>query len=305
MIMKTNQTDKININSGKCTGCGFCVRVCPDNVFTLTAGKVTITGEKCIECGHCVAVCPEQAISYDLINDTLGFNTFKEKTDWIPYGESNISDLVQLLRSRRSCRNYSTKPVTPDILEDLVKIGTTAPSGTNSQSWTFTILPSRNDVVCFGGKISDFYRQLNRKARNPIFRLLSKCFLGDSLGKYYRTYYQSISRGLREWDEGGKDRLFHGATSIILIGSSAEASCPIEDAMLATQNILIASHAMGLGSCLIGFAVEAIKRDKNIKRFLSLPSNNTIYSVIAIGYPAETYKQVTGRKKIVPYYPDI
>ena len=65
--MKTIQTEKIHINSDKCTGCGLCVTVCPDDVFALAAGKVTITGEKCIECGHCVAVCPEQAITYDLI----------------------------------------------------------------------------------------------------------------------------------------------------------------------------------------------------------------------------------------------
>ncbi|MCK5196069.1 MAG: nitroreductase family protein, partial [Desulfobulbaceae bacterium] len=269
--MKIIQKEKININSHKCTGCGFCVNVCPDNVFTLSAGKVIIAGEKCIECGHCMAVCPEQAITYDLLTHILEFKTFTEKTDWIPYGKSNISDLVQLLRSRRSCRNYIAKPVSRDLLEDLVKIGTTAPSGTNSQAWTFTILQSRKEVISFGGKVSAFYRDLNRKAENPVLRLLAKYFLGDSLGKYYRTYYESIALGLREWDEEGKDRLFHGATSIILIGSTTEASCPAEDAMLATQNILIAAHAMGLGTCLIGFAVEAIKRDKNLTRYLSLP----------------------------------
>lgn len=303
--MKIDKNRKININSHKCTGCGFCVTICPDNVFALSAGKVTIAGEKCIECGHCIAVCPEQAITYDLLTNILEFKTFTEKTDWIPYGKSNISDFVQLLRSRRSCRNYIAKPVSRDLLEDLVKIGTTAPSGTNSQAWTFTILQSRKEVIKFGGKVSAFYRNLNRKAENPVLRLLAKCFLGDSLGKYYRTYYESIAQGLREWEEEGKDRLFHGATSIILIGSTTEASCPAEDAMLATQNILIAAHAMGLGTCLIGFAVEAIKRDKTLTRYLSLSSNNTTYSVIAIGYPAEKYKQVTGRKKIIPFYPEL
>ena len=131
---------------------------------------------------------------------------------------------------------------------------------------------------------------------------MAKCFLGYSLGKYYRKYYESITQGLREWDEEGKDRLFHGATSIILIGARAEASCPAEDAILATQNILIAAHAMGLGSCLIGFAVEAIKRDTRVKTFLSITNDTTIYSVIALGYPAEKYKRVTGRKKVIPLY---
>lgn len=300
--MKTNNTGEIFINSNKCTGCGLCMSVCPDKVFALSTGKATITGEKCIKCGHCVAVCPEQAITYDAIDNILGFKSFPEKTDWVPFGKSNISDLVQLLRSRRSCRNYIAKPVKKDLLDDLVKIAITAPSGTNSQAWTFTVLQSRKEVDRFGGKVADFYRDLNRKAKNPALRTLAKCFLGDSLGKYYRKYYESITQGIKEWDEDGKDRLFHGATAIILIGSTAEASCPAEDAMLATQNILIASHAMGLGSCLIGFAVEAIKRDKRVKRFLSIPNDTTIYSVISLGYPAEKYKQVTGRKKVIPRY---
>ena len=57
------------------------------------------------------------------------------------------------------------------------------------------------------------------------------------------------------------DRLFHGAAAAILVTGRRQASCPAEDALLATQNILLAAHAMGLGSCLIGFAVEAMRRD--------------------------------------------
>lgn len=295
----------ITVDIRKCTGCGFCVQTCPDNVFSLSDGKSHIVGEKCIKCSHCIAVCPEGAIISNVLGSAMKFATFSEKLGWIPQGKTNIADLVQLLRSRRSCRNYTSKPVKRDILEDLVKIGTTAPSGTNSQAWTFTIIPSRSQIVRLGGKVASFYKGLNKKAENPFLRLLTKFFLSDSLGRYYRRYYKNIAQGLREWDEEGKDRLFHGASCAILVGSGPEASCPAEDAMLATQNILIAAHAMGLGTCLIGFVVEAIKRDKSLKTCLSLAAKNTIYSVIAIGYPAEKYKQVTGRKKIIPFYPDL
>ena len=49
-----------------------------------------------------------------------------------------------------------------------------------------------------------------------------------------------------------KDQLFHGSTAAILTGSNPGVSCPAEDAPLATQNILLAAHSIGLGSCLIG-----------------------------------------------------
>lgn len=76
----------------------------------------------------------------------------------------------------------------------------------------------------------------------------------------------------------------------------------MEDAMLATQNILLAAHAMGLGSCLIGFAVEAMQNDPSIQRYLKMPDEEKVIAVVALGYPDETYQTLTGRKRIVPRY---
>jgi len=77
----------------------------------------------------------------------------------------------------------------------------------------------------------------------------------------------------------------------------------MEDALLATQNILLAAHAMGLGTCLIGFAVAAMQRKPAIKEQLQIPADEPIYSVIALGYPDERYERVAGRKSVVPRYP--
>ena len=54
---------------------------------------------------------------------------------------------------------------------------------------------------------------------------------------------------------------------------------------------------------MIGFAVEAIKRDKNIRKLLDIPDDESIFAVIAIGYPAELYQRAALRKKIIPRYP--
>jgi nitroreductase len=79
-------------------------------------------------------------------------------------------------------------------------------------------------------------------------------------------------------------------------------SNPKEDALLATQNILLAAHSMGLGTCLVGFAVEAIRYDQTIKHFLKIPNVEKVYAVIAVGYPDEEYQGLTGRKKVVMRY---
>jgi nitroreductase len=117
------------------------------------------------------------------------------------------------------------------------------------------------------------------------------------LDQYYRNYYPLVRKAIEEWEESGKDKLFHGAAAAIIVGSKPGATCPAEDALLATQNILLAAHSMGLGSCLIGFAVSAIKEAPEIKLSIGIPADETVYAVIALGYPDESYETVAGRKK--------
>lgn len=119
---------------------------------------------------------------------------------------------------------------------------------------------------------------------------------------YYENYYESIQEGLREWETEGKDMLFHGAPAAIVVGSKKEASCPAEDALLATQNILLAAHSLGLGTCLIGFAINAMNRDHSLYDLLKIPDDEKAYAVIAIGHPRETYRKVTGRKPVEVRY---
>ena len=166
-------------------------------------------------------------------------------------------------------------------------------------------MDSRQEVTALGNRIAIFFKRLNRLADNPIARLWSRLFGNDALGRYYRSYYQTMAEGLREWKETGRDRLFHGAPAVILVGSTPNGSCPKEDALLATQNILLGAHALGLGSCLIGFAVAAIRHDPSIKKILTIPEEEPIHAVIALGFADESYQRVTGRRPVVPRYPGV
>ena len=291
------------IDPEKCTGCGLCVKVCPSETISMQNDKAWVTGDRSLQCGHCVAVCPVDAVRVGAIDaQSLSFNSFDLENDWLPHGESDTAYLVQLMASRRSCRNYSEQTVDRAVLEDLVKIGTTAPSGTNSQNWTFTVFPDRTAVNEFGQRIGSFFKKINRMAEKRWMRKGLKLIGKPALDNYYRDFYQSVKDGLREWELYGRDRLFHGAPAVIVVASRPGGSCPMEDALLATQNILLAAHSMGFGTCLIGFALDAIKYDSSIQQFLKIPAEETVYSVIAIGYPDETYEGLAGRKKMVMRY---
>lgn len=46
----------------RCTGCGCCRTVCPQNCIRFTNGMAVIRQENCLHCGNCYCVCPVQAI---------------------------------------------------------------------------------------------------------------------------------------------------------------------------------------------------------------------------------------------------
>jgi nitroreductase len=188
------------------------------------------------------------------------------------------------------------------LLDDLVKIGITAPSGTNCQLWTFTVIPTRKAVISFAGHIASFFKKLNVMAEKRFLRAALKMRGKGELDTYHREYYPLVKKVLEEWEVSGKDRLFHGATAAIIVGFKPGASCPTEDVLLATQNILLAAHSMGLGSRLVGFAVSTLKESPAIKRSIGIPDDETVYSVIALGYPDESYEAVAGRKKAETRY---
>jgi len=290
-----------HIDPEKCVGCGLCIPVCPRDTISMVGEVAKVTGDQSIGCGHCVAACPEGAITVGFTDPSAcNLVSIESDDEYVQPGDFDAKALVRLMRSRRSCRNYLEKPVSLEILQDLVKIGITAPSGTNSQAWTFTLVPNRDSVLSLGRAVAEFFRGLNRKAENPALRVLAKLFMKDALGEYHRDYYPTVKERLRQFDEEGRDSLFHGAPALILVGSTPEASTPIEDALLASGNIGLAAHAMGLGTCLIGFAVEAIRHEAAVRRLIKLPRGEKIHAVITVGYPNEEYAKPAERKRVEP-----
>jgi len=285
------------IDAEKCTGCGQCVEICPSGTLSLQGGKAAVTGDLSLSCGHCAAVCPAGAITVEAIDpEASRYATFKADPRRVPEGQFDTARLVGLMASRRSCRCFKDEPVALDLLEDLVKIGVTAPSGTNSQRWTFTLLPTRQAVAALGDRVARFFENVNKMAEKPLLRNGLKLLGKTELADYYREYHKSVSEALDERARTGRDRLFHGATAAIVVGSRPGGSTSREDALLATQNILLAAHSLGLGSCLIGFAVVPLTKEVRVKRFLGIPDEERVHAVIALGYPDERYLHLTGRK---------
>ncbi len=285
------------IDLEKCTLCKQCISVCPQQILVFDGGTVKTTEQECMLCSHCYTVCRFGAIRFDPEALTaIAMKSFSYREKVFEPGAFNPSDLVNIVRSRRSVRKFRDDPVSDSILSDLIEFAVTAPSGSNCQTWEFLAVNGRDKVWNLALEIRKFFIKLNRLAKNPLVRYLSVPFIGTALIRYYNEHIESVEMGLKESEEG-KDILFHGAPALIIIHGKTVGSTPVEDAQYASYNITLLAHALGLGTCYIGYAVESINRSSSIKGYLGIPSENRIFAVLAAGFPDVKFEKLALRKK--------
>lgn len=74
-------------------------------------------------------------------------------------------------------------------------------------------------------------------------------------------------------------------------------SCPIQDGSLAVQNMMLAAHALGLGTCWINPAFN----DKEVKEILNIPQEHRLICALSLGYPAEIPSMIRKRLEDIAF----
>lgn len=181
-------------------------------------------------------------------------------------------DALQVMGSARSMRYLKSDPVSSDLLDKLVWAGTRAPSPVNSQPWHFIVIMDRA----------------------VIGRLAQAVAEGIETVTSTRPSGQPNSRG-----GAHLTRTLGEVPAMIVV--TAELSYPQHDPdelyalaciFPASQNILLAARALGLGAAFTTyhhFAPQAFRQE------LGIPDEVLIGTVIPIGWPDREFGPVRRR----------
>jgi len=169
-------------------------------------------------------------------------------------------ELYDALRSRRSCRRYTTEAVPRKALERVVEAATWAPSGKNRQNWRIFVVRG--------------------EARDRLAELSGRSFASqeDSLRSLYQEKVVEFTRGFF--------RDFGGAPVVLVFYTEKTADGPFVDLQAgaaAIENALLACVAEGLQGC---WMTGPVQFEAEITGLLGAQALDLV-AVVPVGYPAK------------------
>lgn len=87
---------------------------------------------------------------------------------------------------------------------------------------------------------------------------------------------------------GSKGNPYYDAPTVVLVFAPADSRNAVQDASCVLENMMLAAHALGLGSCWINREIEMFRTSEGhdlMVRELGLPEGLTGVGAISLGYP--------------------
>jgi len=283
----------ISIDAKRCSLCGLCVPVCVRRILEEGDKGVVVTEpELCIFCGHCRAVCQTDAPSFSHLDETE-FEPVAN-ADKLP----NPSEFLRFLRRRRSTRVYKEKPVEIEKLRMILEAGRFAPTGGNRQPCEYIVVRGREllDQVC-----SLAIQTLQRLGESVKEAFRRHDQLKEPLPEEFipiQNYPPVWERMAKKWEEG-VDLLFYHAPALILIHTKRGATTSADvDTGLSAMHMILMAETMGLGTCLNGFLVTALKRSEELRKALEIPDDHQVHVTFTIGYADVEFLRLVARNPV-------
>ncbi len=170
-------------------------------------------------------------------------------------------ELMEAIYHRRAIRDYTPASVDTATIRMLIEAATQAPSAMNLQPWSFAVVTSRDHLLRFSEEAKAYLLR-----HIPDFPKLS----------HYRDRFA---------DPGFN--IFYNAPALVVLCATTADTQAAEDCALAAQNLMLAAHGHGLGTCCIGFARPWLNTPAG-KAALGIPPAHVPIVPVIIGWPKET-----------------
>ena len=281
------------IDSTKCTGCGGCVEICPAVVYVQKESKAVpdvVNGPVCIRCGQCLMRCPTDAISVPGISPDQIHELGRSP---------GMDEVANLLRGRRSVRLFSGQKVDRALLEQVVSLAATAPSGHNDQTTEFVVVQNPETIKLVEQFTVEALQRISSVLHNGFMRGIVKI----RLGKQYDAAVGALPMFDRviEAQRAGKHVILHEAPALIAFHGQTGNQMANVNAQLCIENAMLAVHGMGLGGYYCGFVTLMGHRDKRLPELFKIPRDHELFGVLAIGYPKTKLTRWVERKARVTW----
>lgn len=211
------------------------------------------------------------------------------KPDFIPlngfiqYSEIDMINRSKIyyeqIRTRRTIRDFSDKPVSKQVIENCIKAAGTAPSGANLQPWHFVVVSDpiikKKIRIAAEEEEKEFY---NKRAPKEWLEALAP--LGTDENKPFLETAPCLIA------------IFSKSYDLLPDGRQVKQYYSLESTGIATGILITAIHNAGLVSLThtpspMNFLNEILNRPKNERPFL----------LLVVGYPSKDVKVPDIKKK--------
>jgi nitroreductase len=191
-------------------------------------------------------------------------------------------------------RVYKDQPVPKELINRVIEAGRFAPSAGNCQGWKFVVVTDKKlmaDLSESSMKFLGIFTKLYQ-GRGAGFTLLKKALAFLKPNAIDQRPMAAIQGTLApKFGEGMGHCLFNAPAAIFLLKHSMHISEPELGMGILGQNMVLAAHSLGLGTCYVGFVANALNLDPITRgKFggrlgLEWPYSS-VSIVITLGYPA-------------------
>lgn len=158
-------------------------------------------------------------------------------------------------------RNFSDKEVSDEIIKEIIRAGTYAPTAVNKQPWRFVVIKNKQ-----------FIEEYDERARKAF------------LAAYKDTENPDLVRFVQFLSKPAT-RVFYGAPVLILVFASPNVINE-HDCSLAAENMMLAAQSLGIGSCWIGLA-GGLGYDMEFLKAVGVPEGYKLIAPMIFGYPTK------------------